>query len=89
MGPTASLYALSLPAIKPQLADYPACIIITTPNILHCSRLQGKKAKFLHWDLWVTWNKMYKINYCCLKISDGRVTEHTNKQFLKYKCRPA
>jgi len=28
--PPASLHALPMPAIKPQLADYPSCIIITT-----------------------------------------------------------
>ena len=64
VGPTASLNALDLPAIKPQLADYPPFITITTPTVLHCSTLKGKKAKLLHWDLWVTWNKMQKINDC-------------------------
>jgi hypothetical protein len=32
---------LPLPEIKPQLADYPAYITITTSTSLPCSRLQG------------------------------------------------
>jgi len=34
VGLTATLHALPLPELKPQLADYPACILITTPTAM-------------------------------------------------------
>jgi hypothetical protein len=33
-GPTATLHALPLPELKLLLADYPACILITTPTAM-------------------------------------------------------
>jgi len=34
VGPTATLHALPLPELKPLLADYPACILITSPTAM-------------------------------------------------------
>jgi hypothetical protein len=34
VAPTATLHALPLPELKPQLADYPVCILITIPTAL-------------------------------------------------------
>jgi hypothetical protein len=34
MGSTATVHALPLPELKTQLADYPACILITIPTAM-------------------------------------------------------
>ena len=34
MDPTATLHALPLPELKPQLADYPACILNAIPTAM-------------------------------------------------------